>query len=551
MGKTGLKSSNRRRALASASDSPSRSEKELLDANQRLQSVLIANEVATWTWDIANDRVIADENLARLFGMTPEEAAGGPVEKYLQAIHPDDRPRVAAAVEKALEGPQDRYETDYRIVRKDGCTSWVTARGRVKRDTRGKPQLFPGVILDITERKLSEQKTEELHRRLEQQSRIFDTTLSSITDFAYIFDRNCRFLYANQALLDLWGIKLEEAVGKDFFDLKYPDELAARLQRQIQQVIDTKAGLTDETPYTSPTGAGGYYEYIFRPVFDHEGNVEVVAGSTRDITERKRVEEELRQSQESFRVLAETLENQVRSRTTELEERNNHVVTQSEQLRDLSVRLMETQDQTGRRIARELHDSAGQTIAALAMTLGQIQREVQSSSPRVIELAEEARNYAQELGREIRTTSYLLHPPMLDEIGLQAALSWYVGGLKERAGLDVTLIVDGEFERPSREMELTIFRVVQECLTNVHRHSGSKVAHIKLAREGANVVVEVRDEGRGMSPDNLARMREKSSGLGLRGIRERVRTFAGDVRIESQVGVGTTIFVTLPQSGPR
>ncbi|MDP9147352.1 MAG: PAS domain S-box protein [Acidobacteriota bacterium] len=537
--------------MASASDSPSRGERELLDANQRLQSVLNANEVATWTWDIANDRVIADENLARLFGMTPEEAAGGPVEKYLQAIHPDDRPRVAAAVKKALEGPQDRYETDYRIVRKDGCTSWVTARGRVKRDTRGKPQLFPGVILDITERKLSEQKTEELHRRLERQSRIFDTTLSSITDFAYIFDRNCRFLYANQALLDLWGIKLEEAVGKDFFDLKYPDELAARLQRQIQQVIDTKAGLTDETPYTSPTGASGYYEYIFRPVFDHEGNVEVVAGSTRDITERKRVEEELRQSQESFRVLAETLENQVRSRTTELEERTNHVVTQSEQLRDLSVRLMETQDQTGRRIARELHDSAGQTIAALAMTLGQIQREVQSSSPTVIELAEEARNYAQELGREIRTTSYLLHPPMLDEIGLQAALSWYVGGLKERAGLDVTLIVDGEFERPSREMELTIFRVVQECLTNVHRHSGSKVAHIKLAREGANVVVEVRDEGRGMSPGNLVRMREKSSGLGLRGIRERVRTFAGDVRIESQVGVGTTILVTLPQSGPR
>jgi PAS domain S-box-containing protein len=112
------------------------------------------------------------------------------------------------------------------------------------------------------ERKASEIKAEELIRQLEQQSRIFDTTLSSITDFAYIFDRQGRFLYVNQALLDLWGLKLSDAVGKDFYDLQYPDDLAERLQRQIQQVIDTRAGLTDETPYTSPTGAGGYYEYL-------------------------------------------------------------------------------------------------------------------------------------------------------------------------------------------------------------------------------------------------------------------------------------------------
>jgi PAS domain S-box-containing protein len=126
--------------------------------------------------------------------------------------------------------------------------------------------------------------------RYECQSRVFDATLSAITDFVYIIDRDGRFLYANQALLNLWGLTLEAAVGKNFFDLKYPDDLAAKLHRQIQQVVASREVLSDETTYTSPTGAGGHYEYIFSPVVAADGRVEAVAGSTRDITERKRTE---------------------------------------------------------------------------------------------------------------------------------------------------------------------------------------------------------------------------------------------------------------------
>ncbi|MDQ3691047.1 MAG: PAS domain-containing protein [Chloroflexota bacterium] len=129
---------------------------------------------------------------------------------------------------------------------------------------------------------------------LEQRARVFETTLSAIADFAYIFDSDGRFTYANRALLDLWGLKLEDAVGKNFFELSYPEELAARLQDQIQQVFQTKKRLTDETPYTSPSGVPGYYEYIFIPVLGADGAVEAVAGSTRDISDRKRAEDELR-----------------------------------------------------------------------------------------------------------------------------------------------------------------------------------------------------------------------------------------------------------------
>jgi PAS domain S-box-containing protein len=524
-------------ASLAANSAQNNIESSLLEANRRLKSILIANEVATWIWDIPNNRVVADENLARMFGVSAGDALGGPIEKYLVAIHAEDRSDVQSAISKALEGPNNRYETSYRLVRADGV-SWVTARGTVEHDAAGRARYLSGVVIDISALKTVERRADELLFRLERQSRILDITLSSISDFAYIFDRDGRFVFVNQGLLNLWGLKLEEAVGRNFFELKYPDELAARLQRQIQEVFETKTGLTDETEYTSQTGAGGYYEYIFCPVLDREGNVELVAGSTRDITERKRVEAELRHSQEQFRNLAESLESQVKART-------NDVVSQSERLSELSVRLMTTQDEERRRIAREMHDSAGQTIAALSMNVSQISRLVGGGNPRLLELANDAENMLKQLGEEIRTTSYLLHPPMLDEFGLRVALSWYVEGLHQRSGIEVQLLV-GDFERLPREIELTIFRVIQECLTNIHRHSGSKSARIQLLMDGANVVIEVQDFGHGIPEEKLDTIRNRAAGVGLRGMRERVRPFAGDVRIDSQEGMGTTVTVTIP-----
>lgn len=140
----------------------------------------------------------------------------------------------------------------------------------------------------------------KLVQQQEQQLRVFDATLSTIADFAYTFDRDGRFIYSNRSLLDLLGITAEEIVGKNFFDLGYPTELATRLQHQIEHVFVTKEHVVDETPFTGPTGAEGYYEYIFRPVFAADGSVEMVAGSTRDVTERRRVQEQSRQILDSI-----------------------------------------------------------------------------------------------------------------------------------------------------------------------------------------------------------------------------------------------------------
>jgi len=144
--------------------------------------------------------------------------------------------------------------------------------------------------VDTSERKRAEAAFDDLSLTTARRERILTTTLSSLNDFAYIYDRAGRFLFANQALLDLWGLTLEEVVGKDFFALGYPDDLARRLQRQVGEVLETKKSLTDETPYTSPGGKSGFYEYIFSPAFGADGDVEFVVGSTRDITERKLAE---------------------------------------------------------------------------------------------------------------------------------------------------------------------------------------------------------------------------------------------------------------------
>jgi PAS domain S-box-containing protein len=148
-------------------------------------------------------------------------------------------------------------------------------------------------VTDLIRCKRDEAVQQEIAERYEQHSGVFDAVLSAITDFAYIFDREGRFLYANNSLLILWGLTLEAVVGKDFFDLKYPDDLAAKLQRQIQQVFTSREALSDETQYIGPTGVIGQYEYIFSPVVAADGTVEAVAGSTRDITERKRTEASL------------------------------------------------------------------------------------------------------------------------------------------------------------------------------------------------------------------------------------------------------------------
>jgi PAS domain S-box-containing protein len=342
----------------------------------------------------------------------------------------------------------------------------------------------------------------------------------------------------------IFGYTAQEAVGKNI-TLIIPSD---RLNEETDILTRIRSGeRVDhfETIRRRRDGTLFDVSVTISPVKDATGKIVGASKVARDISERKRAVEALRQSEERFRVLSEKLDSQVRARTKELEERNIDVLRQSEQLRELSWHLWRTQDEERRHIARELHDSAGQTLAVLAMMLSTVLDTVRRKAPEVAQSAGEIEDLVQQLTKEIRTTSYLLHPPLLDENGLPPALSWYLRGLTDRSGLDVTFNISEEFGRLPRDMELVVFRVVQECLTNIHRHSGSKVAAIQICREADRVLVEVRDRGKGISPEKLAEIQAKGSGVGIRGMRERLRQFHGEMIIQSDSS-GTTVLVTIP-----
>jgi signal transduction histidine kinase len=233
----------------------------------------------------------------------------------------------------------------------------------------------------------------------------------------------------------------------------------------------------------------------------------------------------------------------VRQSTTQLQQSNKD-------LRDLSARLLRVQDDERRRIARDLHDSTGQALTALKLELAGIERELASRHPQLARRIAANIESARQISDELRTISYLLHPPLLDELGLGSALRWYMDGFQKRSGINVRLEFSGD-ARLAPEMETMLFRVVQECLINIHRHSGSATASIRLAQADGRIVLEVEDEGRGMTPEELADIASGLAlGVGLRGMRERVKDFGGELEILSQ-GQGTKVKAVVPmQTSP-
>jgi PAS domain S-box-containing protein len=214
---------------------------------------------------------------------------------------------------------------------------------------------------------------------------------------------------------------------------------------------------------------------------------------------------------------------------------------------ELSRRLIHVQDQEHRRISRELHDSVGQSLAALRMSLHALEQNAALlDEPRRLALRD-AVNLAEIAIQETRTVSYLLHPPVLDDLGLIKALDWYVEGFSKRSGIQVELHApNGPFRLPA-EMELALFRIVQECLTNVHRHSNSSSAKVRIQAHSHAILLEVSDCGRGIPPKVQAELLQGSgkTGVGLSGIRERINELHGSLDIDSNRN-GTTIRALVP-----
>ena len=221
------------------------------------------------------------------------------------------------------------------------------------------------------------------------------------------------------------------------------------------------------------------------------------------------------------------------------------------ELRTLSARLISTQDEERRRISRELHDSVGQLVAALSMNNGLIEAQAEKVNPGIAEAARQNVQLVEQLSREIRTISHLLHPPLLDQVGLLPAIKTFAEGFADRSNVKVDIELSSDIGRLAPNVEISIFRIVQECLTNIYRHSGSKTASIKIWQSEDNLLtVQVCDEGKGIPAENRHTLTAspKFHGMGLSGMRERVRELGDRLEIRSS-GSGTTVLAALPIIG--
>lgn len=267
---------------------------------------------------------------------------------------------------------------------------------------------------------------------------------------------------------------------------------------------------------------------------------------------RRRDVEKLQESESKLREARVQLENKVQERTVELAasvaQLEKEVETRKnaeQQLRELSGALLRAQDAERRRIARDLHDNTGQILTALKLRLSALQNQIRGD-PLQSELASEIQDLAKQSIQDIRTTSHLLHPPLLDELGFKSAAEWLVEGLAERSGLSAK--TDLLMLPLPKDIELGLFRILQESLTNAVRHSGSRTVEVRLNSHNGNAVLTVRDYGKGIDPMVLATLQK--TGTGLAGMRERLRDLGGQLDVYSD-GTGTIITTTIPFSNSQ
>jgi PAS domain S-box-containing protein len=340
-------------------------------------------------------------------------------------------------------------------------------------------------------------------------------------------------LFANQHFARMLDIPLEKLIGSPLSAIIQPidgsslDTLLQRVQQEPQKV-ESVWRVGKEGQKVSPLCLS------FSPV--REGDFEGVCAIATDLTEQRHREQELAQTNAA-------LINEVAKRMRVEDELRRD----EESLRQLSGRLLQLQDEERRRIARDLHDSTGQKLVALSLDLTVLNAFAPDLPPKATAAVNECLVLAEQISSEIRTLSYLLHPPLLDEVGLASAVQWYIDGFTRRSNIRVNLDFAPQVPRMKHELEITFFRILQEALTNVHRHSGSKVASVRFGLNNDGVTLEVEDSGRRLDRTSLVPSGEPvgTLGVGIRGMQERVRQLGGQFEVNSNTG-GTTIRATLP-----
>jgi PAS domain S-box-containing protein len=358
--------------------------------------------------------------------------------------------------------------------------------------------LSVAVLTSAVDRRFSAQKV-QLAEAVKTHAELLDAT----NDAIFVRSSHATITYWNKGAERIYGWTKEEAIGKSPREL-FQTEFPCSFEEVVKE--SREGGWEGEIVQTKRDGKNITVASRWTTLLDAQNNPMGWFIIDTDITRRKLAEEATRR---------------------------------------LTAHLLKMQDDERRRIARELHDSAGQILAALAMNLDRIQASAKLN-PEETRLLSDSDALVKDATKELRTISHLLHPPLLDEVGLPSALQWYVDGFATRSGINTTLELAADFGRLPPNLEIAIFRIIQESLTNVHRHSGSPSAEVRLVRANGEVRLEVQDRGKGMPIEKQQSLATNGPlGVGLRGMRERVAQLGGILGVRSSDS-GTIVTATLP-----
>ena len=343
----------------------------------------------------------------------------------------------------------------------------------------------------------------QLLARLAAEARMLGGIMSASADHIYLFDAAGRYLFANAAGAAALGLKPAEMIGRHWRELGLPAPIMERFDFHRRAVMETGRPAVAETDFPTIDG-NRKYEYILTPLLDSRGQVEAVVCNARDLTDRRRTGERRPDKEEGMRAL--------------------------------SLQLMQVQEAERRRIARELHDEIGQMLSIIKVNLQQSRRTADPETHQ--ELLDKSIDVLGQALQQIRRLSHDLRPSLLDDLGLVAALRWFVDYRMQDTGIDARFQAETTGERLPAEVETACFRVVQEALTNVLKHAGAGQVRVELRQTAARLHLLVSDDGAGFDLRSVREKALRGAHLGLLGMQERIVSAGGRLRIDTAVGRG-------------
>ena len=492
-----------------------RAEELLRESEERFRTIFENAGLGTSLVDRQGRPIKCNAAIQKMLGFTENELLNM---AFTDFTHPDDTDLDWGLYNELVAGKRDKYEIEKRYIKKDGRLMWghLTV-SRVQNKDCAAADYTVGMVEDITERKWAEEFLRESEER-------FRTIFENAGLGAALVDRQGRPIKCNPALQKMLGFTENELLKKVLIEFTHPDDRDLDWGLFSELVAGKRDKYEIEKRYIRKDGRLMWGHLIVSRVKNQNGAAaDYMVGMVEDITERKRADRELRAAHDQL--------------TKELGERTH---AEAEIVR-LSERLINAQEEERTRIARELHDDLSQQIAALGIVLSNIKRQIPEDQRDARERAQRAYDRLLAIGEGIRHLSHQLHPAVIEHSGLVAALESYCAEFESLTKVSVTVQSEGQFDDLPANTSLGIYRIAQEALQNIWKHSGVRAAHICLARTGERVQVQISDQGIGFDPAQPC----KEAGLGLVSMRERVRLLGGTFTVESSAGQGTTIIADI------